>query len=166
MIFKKKEWTWTEEHQQAFEELKEKITSQLVFSLLKREGKFKIKTDTLGHTTRGVLSQEQEGKWKPIAFLSRTMQLAERNYKIYDKELLAIVEALTKQRQYLLDTTKQFEVWMDYENLKYFRESYKLNEQQARQYLKLQDYDFTLQYIPRKMNTKADILSRKDQVNT
>jgi len=43
-----------------------------------------------------VLSQEQEGKWKPIIVLSRTMQLAERNYEIYNKELLAIVEALTK----------------------------------------------------------------------
>jgi len=52
--------------------------------------------DTSGHAIEGVLSQEQEGKWKPIAFLSRTMQLAERNYEIYDKELLAIVEALTK----------------------------------------------------------------------
>jgi len=43
-----------------------------------------------------VLSQEQEGKWMPIMFLFRTMQLAERNYEIYNKELLAIVEALTK----------------------------------------------------------------------
>jgi len=56
-----------------------------------------------GHAIEGVLSQEQEGKWKPIVFLSRTIQLAERNYKIYDKELLTIVEALTKWRQYLLD---------------------------------------------------------------
>jgi len=55
---------------------------------------------------------------------------------------------------------------MDHENLKYFREPYKLNEQQARWYLKLQDYDFTLQHILGKTNTKADILSRKDQVDT
>ena len=55
------------------------------------------------------------------------MQSAERNYKIYDKELLVIVEALTKWRWYLLDTTEKFEVWTDYENLKYFRESHKLN---------------------------------------
>ena len=52
--------------------------------------------DASEHVIRGVLSQEQEGKWKLIAFLSRTMQPAERNYEIYDKELLAIVEALTK----------------------------------------------------------------------
>ena len=70
--------------------------SQLVLSLLKREGKFRVETDASEHTIGGVLSQEQEGKWKPIAFLSKTMQLAERNYKIYDKKLLAIVEALSK----------------------------------------------------------------------
>jgi len=52
--------------------------------------------DVLGHAIGGVLSQKQEGKWKPIVFLSRIIQPVERNYKIYDKELLAIVEALTK----------------------------------------------------------------------
>jgi len=48
------------------------------------------------HVIRGVLSQEQKEKWRPIAFLSRTIQPAKRNYEIYDKELLEIVEALTK----------------------------------------------------------------------
>jgi len=92
----KKKWTWNGEHQKAFEKLKEKITSQLVLSLLKREEKFRVEMDASGHAIGGVLSQEQEGKWKPIAFLSRMMQLVERNYKIYDKELLAIVKVLAK----------------------------------------------------------------------
>ena len=107
----KKEWKWDEEHQRAFKELKDKITSQLVLSLPKKEEKFQIETDASGHTIEGVLSQEQDGKWKPIAFLLRTMQPVERNYKIYDKELLAIVEALMKWRQYLLDTMEPFEVF-------------------------------------------------------
>ena len=55
---------------------------------------------------------------------------------------------------------------IDHENLKYFRELHKLNRQQARWYLKLQDYDFTLWYILGKTNTKTNILSRKDQVDT
>jgi len=52
--------------------------------------------DVSGHAIEGVLSQEQDGKWKQIAFLLRIMQPVERNYEIYDKELLAIVKALTK----------------------------------------------------------------------
>jgi len=59
-----------------------------------------------------------------------------------------------------------FEIWIDHKNLKYFREPHKLNGQEARWYLKLQDYDFTLQHILGKTNTKVDILLRKDQVNT
>jgi len=116
----KKEWTWNEEHDKAFRELKEKITSQLVLSLLKREGKFRVETNASGHAIGGVLSQEQDGKWKPIVFLLRTMQSAERNYEIYDKKLLAIVEALAKWQQYLLDTMEPFKIWIDHKNLKYF----------------------------------------------
>jgi len=52
----KKEWIWNEGYNKAFKELKEKITSQLVLSLPKREGKFRVKTDALGHTIGGVLS--------------------------------------------------------------------------------------------------------------
>jgi len=65
-----------------------------------------------------------------------------------------------------LDAKEPFEVWMDHENLKYFREPHKLNGRQAWWYLKLKDYNFTLKHIPGKTNTKVDILSRKDQVNT
>jgi len=58
----KKEWKWEEEHQKVFEELKEKITNQPVLSLPRREGKFRVETDTSGHMIGGVLSQEQDGK--------------------------------------------------------------------------------------------------------
>jgi len=52
----KKEWKWEEEHQKAFEELKEKITSQLVLSLPRREGKFRVETDASEHAIGEVLS--------------------------------------------------------------------------------------------------------------
>ena len=123
----KKEWEWKEEHQWAFDKLKDKIMSQLVLSLLKGEEKFRVEMDASEHTIGEVLSQEQEDKWKLIAFLSRMMQPAERNYEIYDKELLEIVEALTKWRQYLLDAMEPFKIWMDHKNLKYFREPHRLN---------------------------------------
>ncbi len=69
----KKEWKWEKEHQEAFDELKEKITSQPVLALPRREEKFRVENDALEYAIGGVLSQEQEGKLKPIAFLSRTM---------------------------------------------------------------------------------------------
>jgi len=58
----KKEWKWEEEHQQAFNELKDKITSQPVLSLLRRERKFRMETDTSEHAIGRVLSREQEEK--------------------------------------------------------------------------------------------------------
>jgi len=73
----KKDWKWKDEHQKAFDKLKKKITSQPVLSLPRREEKFRVETGASGHAIGGVLSQEQNGKWKPIAFLSRTMQPAE-----------------------------------------------------------------------------------------
>ena len=91
-----------------------------------------METDASEYAFGGVLFQEQEEKWRPIAFLLRTMQPVERNYEIYNKELLAIVEALSKWRQYLLNVRELFEIWTDHKNLKYFREPHKLNGQQAR----------------------------------
>ena len=58
----KKEWKWKEEYQQAFNELKNKIISQLVLSLPKREGKFRVEMDASGYIIGGVLFQEQDGK--------------------------------------------------------------------------------------------------------
>jgi len=52
----KKEWIWNKEHDKAFKELKEKITSQPVLFLPKRKGKFRVETDASGHAIEGVLS--------------------------------------------------------------------------------------------------------------
>ena len=52
----KKKWKWEEEHKKAFKELKEKITSQLIFVLPIKEGKFRVETDILGYLIREVLS--------------------------------------------------------------------------------------------------------------
>jgi hypothetical protein len=153
-------WHWNEEQQQAFERIKRAITSEPVLALPKDTGQFRVEVDASNYGTGAVLSQEQNGKWHPIAFMSKTLSEAERNYEIYDKELLAVVKALKTWRQYLLDAKERFEIWTDHENLKYFREPQKLNARQARWYLMLQEYDFLLRHIPGKTNTKADILSR------
>ena len=54
----KKKWKQKEEHQKSFKELKDKIISQLVLALPKREEKFRVKTDALGHEIGEVLFQE------------------------------------------------------------------------------------------------------------
>jgi transposase InsO family protein len=158
-------WEWGSDQQKAFDELKRRITSEPVLTLPRSNGKFRMEVDASGYAIGGVLQQEQDGKWHPIAFLSRSMTPAEKNYEIYDKELLAIMEGLKTWRQYLLDATEPFEIWTDHENLKYFREPHRLNARQARWYLRLQDYTFTLRHIPGKTNTKADCLSRMEGLN-
>ena len=69
----KKDQKQEEEYQKAFEELKDKITSQLVLTLPKREGKFQVEIDASEYAIEEMLSQEQDGKQKPIMFLSRTI---------------------------------------------------------------------------------------------
>ena len=53
-----KEWKWEKEQQKVFEELKEKITSQPVLMLLRREEKFQVETGTSEHAIEGILSQD------------------------------------------------------------------------------------------------------------
>jgi len=157
---------WGDKQQKAFEELKDSINKEPTLALPQRKELYRVETGASGYAIGGVLSQQQkDGKWKPVTFLSRTITLAEHNYEIYDKELLAIMECLDKWRQYLLDAEEKFEVWTDHKNLKYYREPQKLNGQQARWYLKLQDYDFIIRHVPGKTNTRADLLSIKDQID-
>ena len=59
---KKKEWKCNDKYQKVFEKLKDKIISQSVLALLKREEKFRVETDTFEHAIRKVLSQKQEEK--------------------------------------------------------------------------------------------------------
>ncbi|KAF7762597.1 hypothetical protein Agabi119p4_9190 [Agaricus bisporus var. burnettii] len=91
---KGEKWYWNDEQQQAFEQIKQAITSEPVLALPKDTGQFRVEVDASNYGTGAVLSQEQEGKWHPIAFMSKTLSEAERNYEIYDKELLAIIKAL------------------------------------------------------------------------
>jgi hypothetical protein len=55
-----------------------------------------------------------------VAFLSKAMNETERNYEIYDKEMLAIMTALAEWRHLLMGAQKDFEIWTDHQNLEYF----------------------------------------------
>jgi hypothetical protein len=105
-----KVWKWETKEQKAFESIKEAITTEPVLTLLNEEGTFRVEVDASNMGTGAVLSQEQQGKWHPVAFMSKSLIDAERNYEIYDKELLAIVKALKVWRHYLVHAKNQFKI--------------------------------------------------------
>lgn len=88
-------WEWLLEQQLAFDELKHRITAEPVLAIPTDDGKFRVEADSSNYATGAVLSQQgTDGKWHPIAYHSKSFSEAERNYEIYDKELLAIMLAL------------------------------------------------------------------------
>ena len=87
------------------------------------------------------------------------MSDAERNYEIYDKEMLAIIRALQAWRQYLEGLPSQFEIQSDHKNLEYWRMAQNLTRRQARWALYLSRFDFIISHKPGTSNGRADALS-------
>ena len=57
--------------------------------------KMRMKVDMSDYAIGNMLSMEcKDGRWKPVAFLSKLLNKTERNYEIYDKEMLAIIRRL------------------------------------------------------------------------
>jgi len=110
----------------------------------------------------GVLSMKGPDKlWRPVAFISKSLSDTERNYKIHDKEMLAVVRCLEVWRYFLEGTTTRFEIWTDHKNLEYFIKVQKLNRRQTRWALYLSRFNFTLKHVPGSKMGKADSLSRR-----
>jgi hypothetical protein len=92
LLWKDVKWDWTEKQQDAFDELKSRFTSAPILVMPNIEKKMKIETDASDYATGAVLSQLMEDDlWHPVAYYSKSMNDAERNYDIHDKELLAII---------------------------------------------------------------------------
>jgi len=87
---------WSRKEQAAFEDLKTVVTTAPVLVSPQELNLFQIEADSLDFTTGAVLSQQSmtDGKWHPVAFYSKSLSSVERNYKIHDKEMLAIIRAL------------------------------------------------------------------------
>jgi len=156
-------WRWTSEEQSAFDALKSAVTSTPVLASPDNSRPFRIEADSSDFATGAVLSQQspETGKWHPVAFLSKSLSPVERNYKIHDKEMLAIIRAMEEWRQFLEGAEHQFEVWTDHKNLEYFMTAKKLNRRQARWSLFLARFDFLLHHRPGKSMGKSDALSRR-----
>ena len=106
----KREWKWQEEEKNAFNKLKSKMTNPLTLNISHPNWKMRLETDTSGYAIGGVLSQlQKDNSWRSIAYLSKAMNKTERNYEIYDQELLAIMEGLKQWWQYLIGSN-QFEI--------------------------------------------------------
>jgi RNase H-like domain found in reverse transcriptase/Reverse transcriptase (RNA-dependent DNA polymerase) len=125
-------FTWTPERQTAFDTLKHRFTTTPILLMPDFDASFKLETDALDFDYIAILSQKGPNThWHPIAYLSKQMLPAERNYVIYDKELLAIICALETWRHYLEGSTHPIKIWSDHKNLKYFKTSQSLNCRQA-----------------------------------
>ena len=84
-----------ERQEEIFRELKEKFTKELVLAVLDLNKKMRMEVDMSDYATEGVLSMEcEDGKWRPVTFLSKSLNKTERNYKIHDKEMLAVIRGI------------------------------------------------------------------------
>ena len=140
------DWKWGPPEQEAFDKLKELITTAPVLAFLDDSWMYPVEADASDVATRATISQKslEDGMWHPIAFFSKSLSPVEQNYKIHDKEMLAIICALEEWRHFLEGVWHKFEIWMDQKNLEYFWISKKLNRRQARWSLYLSHFNFTL----------------------
>ena len=155
------EWQWGPEQWKAFEQLKRKIAYELALAILDPNRQFRMETDTSDFAVAAILSQLQDDKtWRPVAFFLKAMNPADRNYEIYDKEMLAIMKAFEEWLHYIKGAQEMIEVLTDHQNLTYLHKPQNLNWQQAWWILDLQEYHFVIKHWPGRTNTKADILSQ------
>jgi len=142
--------------------LKERFITELVLVTSDLDKEMRVEADVSDFATEGVLSMKcEDEKWRPVAYISKSLNEAERNYEIYDKEMLAIIQCLEVWRHFLEGAKNQFEIWTDHKNLKYFMKAQKLNQRQARWLLYLSRFDFTLKHVAGKSMGRADSLSRR-----
>ena len=120
----------------------------------------RVETDASAYAIGAVLSQLWEGRWHPIAFLSRKLRGAELRYDTPDAELMAIVEAFRSWRPYLAYASTSVEVLTDHLNHRYLTTKAKLSWRQARWMQELAVFDFYIEYREGKKNP-ADGLSRR-----
>jgi hypothetical protein len=156
-------WIWKEEQEKAFQDLKSAFTQAPILRIPDDENPFRLETDSSDFATGAVMSQLDPGDnlWHPVAFYSKSLNVHERNYEIYDKELLAIIRALEEYRQHLEGHPKVIEILSDHQNLTYFKNAQKLSRRQARWALYLTRFNFTLKHKPGKSMLTADPLSRR-----
>ena len=152
-------WKWTDVHQQAFEKLKDCLTSPPVLGYPDFRAPFILHTDASCQGLGAVLYQECDGKERVISYASRGLSKSERNYPAHKLEFLALKWAVTtKFHDYLYGS--KFVVFTDNNPLTYVLTSAKLDATGHRWIAALGNYNFKIKYRSGSMNADADGLSR------
>jgi len=99
---KKTRFRMEAEQEEAFNTLKKRLTSAPILGMPRDDGTFYLDTDASNFGLGAVLSQDQDGREVVLAYASRTLSNAEKNYEVTRRELLAVVYGLKVYRQYLL----------------------------------------------------------------
>ncbi|KAL0162302.1 hypothetical protein M9458_041698, partial [Cirrhinus mrigala] len=145
--------------QQAFDKLKELLTTAPILGYPMDSGDLILDTDASNFGIGAVLSQLQRGEERVLAYGSRSLTPAEQNYCTTWRELLAVVEFTTHFRQYLLG--RSFTVRTDHSSLQWLIRMREPEGQLARWLEKLGEYDFKVVHCPGRCHENADVLSRR-----
>ena len=95
LVRKDKKWNWGEKQEAVFKELKRVFTVRPVLVVPDLDKKMRVEADALEYAIGGVLLMKcEDEKWRPVAFISKSLNKAERNYEIHDREMLAIIRYL------------------------------------------------------------------------
>lgn len=148
-------YEWTDRCEEAFQELKRRLTSAPILALPTSGKDFVVYSDASKNRLGCVLMQEE----RVIAYASRQLKTHERSYPTHDLELAAVVFALKIWRHYLYGV--HCKIFTDHQSLKYLFSQKDLNLRQTRWLEFLKDYDVDFQYHPGKANVVADALSRR-----
>ena len=144
---------WNERCEQAFTSMKRLIAKETLLAYPDFNKKFTIHTDASDFQLGAVIMQEN----KPLAFFSRKLTSAQRNYTTTEKELLSVVETLKEFRNILLGY--KIEVFTDHKNLTY--ESTECSSQRAQRWRGvIQEFDIEFKFIAGEANKVADAISR------
>jgi hypothetical protein len=112
------QWTWGEPEEKAFQELKRHICEEPVLLQPDQTKPFEVEVDASNYAIGAVLMQRNdENILHPVAFFSKTMNKAQRNYDVYNRELLGLRETLRTWRPYLHQAKHKVKVHTDHANL-------------------------------------------------
>jgi hypothetical protein len=159
LLEKGKEFKWTHECQESFNQLKFRLMSPPVLIMPDLQKGFDIYCDACCQGLGCVLMQEGH----VIAYASFQLRKHELNYPTYDLELAVVVHALKIWRHYIMGTKCQ--VYTDHKSLNYIFTYKDLNLRQRRWLDLIKDYDLEIHYHPGKANMDADALSWKEHVH-